>query len=639
MDEILRTIVGLWRRQLRFAAEEKARKFGNVAKNLWRFLGQSYRQLYIDTSDDPGWDAEFHMPHAESFCYKPRMNLSAKFVATMTPYVLARVSHRQVTPRRPPLPKPLAAYAQMRAKLDQEDEVRAWLLEWWLNYLPGLYGLAGEQESALPEALVKGRAVTWCEMFEGPHGDVPGHSQDSVDNLLIDGDTVKVKDAGWVARFRRRPVWQVADDFGLPASELRGQYQSRYEQARREGIASPTASSPGSENDSNDVCEYWEIWSRAGIGQHFFDSEERLKPAKEALDSLGSNIYLAVMDNLDYPLNLPKVALEEGTTAEIKSRLQWDIPFFLDKENPWPCSLLDFLPASESPWPRSPLEAALPLQVFIDHLWSFVMGKIRRNSRDLVITSKQLSQRIQKGLVNAVDMEILEYDGAAIELQRLLHVVQFPEMQKDIWRVIPMAERAFEEMTRMDPLLRGQVGSTQPRSASEMQIREQRVSAGPDDYADKVEAWNSVMASKEAMASRTYVGIETVAPVLGEELPADFDPKMPEMEKLGPISQLWLYLVFTNDPARAISEMAYSIEAGSGRRKNQQKATADMQSIGQLVTPLLTEYMRMTGNTSPVNAWMQMVGKTLDTDVSGFMLPPIPMLPPGQEEGPQTKNE
>jgi hypothetical protein len=154
------------------------------------------------------------------------------------------------------------------------------------------------------------------------------------------------------------------------------------------------------------------------------------------------------------------------------------------------------------------------------------------------------------------------------------------------------------------------------RSAKEAGIREAHVSSRPDDYADAVEDWMSAAGAKELQAARLMVGVQTVAPMFGEQLPPEDDPTA----VLGPMSQKWAEFIETDDPYQAASEFTCTVEAGSARRQNKQKQVVDVElTVQTLGQPLLG--LAMQGVPGPFNTLTEMMGEAQGIDVQGMMIP------------------
>ncbi|KKM81750.1 hypothetical protein LCGC14_1326610, partial [marine sediment metagenome] len=197
--EFLKSIAALWEAQIALCEEAKKRDFGDMADRLWGLRTKSYEELYLKKGEKgPRW--------------KARIAKSQEYVSVMTPHVYRRVPHRLATPGRPPVPEEITALMgdklKYREVVDAEDKLQAWLATWFLNYSSKEYDLDREALTALPEALVKGRALLWCEMVDAPAGLIPASQFVSVNDLLIDADTKQWKDAGFIMRRRERSVWR-----------------------------------------------------------------------------------------------------------------------------------------------------------------------------------------------------------------------------------------------------------------------------------------------------------------------------------------------------------------------------------------------------------------------------------------------
>lgn len=629
MAELVRAISDLWQQQAEVCEKKKKKQFGTMADLLQGFLGKSFTQLTISLADAGVLPADFmrdRKPH-----YRPRMNLAREFVSVMMPYVIARTPHRLAQPARPPLPDALSDLAEARGELDRNDAIRAYLGGWFLNWLPGLYGLVRESRTAAQEALVKGRGVVWHELTEGPYGLVPASFSDSVDNLLIDSDCQQYRDGAFIMRKRHRSAWRVAEEFeqyGITVDQIRAAGKSGMAEATR------SADTRGAiDKMQGDLVDYYEVYSCMGFGHQFFSADAALKNQKELLDGLGRHVRVAVLPGLNRPLNMDPAKLgATGGQAELRAATQWPIRFYEDPENPWPCSFLDFLPNSQNPWATSPLEGPLPLLVFIDHLYSFVMGRARTTCRDLILTSKALSQAVKDALASGLDQEVIETEELPDELAKMIHILKFEPVNEDLWRLIPLIERAFERQTGMDPLLYGS-GDRQMRSAEEASVREAHATSRPDDYADCVEEWQSAISRKEMQATRLQVGPEVVAPLFGEEGPDPNGP--PESDwPMGPLTTLWSELVRTDDPAQAASEVDVSVEAGSVRRPNKAKQVADAMQMANLVLPVAAQLLPV-GQPDMWNHMMGILGEATDAPWNRLVMEAIPLPPqPGGEGTP-----
>jgi hypothetical protein len=620
--QLLSSIVQLWIKQIRLAEKSKEKLFGKTAKRCWQFLGQDYNSLYVDQ------DGEESFPHGS---HRVRRNLTAEYLAVMLPHIHHKVPHRLVNPDVPAIPTDILGLPPgvmlPPNPAAQQSKLRAWMMQWLLNYTPKQYDLRGESRKVASEALVKGRGVMWHEMYEGYSGFIPGSFYDSVDGLLIDPDAEQWREAAYIVRKRRMSVWRLAEIWNRKPEEIKGKYRSNLETAADE-VLTEGSGLPNDDTslDRNDVVDVYYVYSRMGIGQKFQRASSDMRDGEAALANLGDFIFLVIVPGMEYPLNLPPEVIDE---AEINARLAWPMPFHQIYHNPWPCTPFDFYANERDPWARSPLEASLPLQSFLDHAYGYLMSRVRTTCRDLIVTSTSLQEAFSKALESGLDQEIIKVDGnIGTAIRQLFEVVQFPPINTDIWTIIQMVERAFEKSAGYDSLFAGGQGATQIRSSAEVQIRNEHLMNRPEDMAECMERFQSDVARAEGFMARMGVAPQTVAPLFGEQvIETVMGPQM------GVLTQAWGQLVNTQDPRIAASEMEYTIEAGSGRRKNKQKQQADVQMLMQTMFPTMVQ----TGNVDSANAMIDFMADAFDMDLTKMHLqpPPPPMMPPQGGPPPQ----
>jgi hypothetical protein len=647
--DVLSSIVDLWTAQVKRAQKVKYECFGKTAAKAWRFLGKSYKECYEDEEDYR------QLKHPD---HRTRRNLTAEYLRLMLPYIHHKVPNRLVVPSRPAIPEPLMGYYMALSGMQpnmmqpgmmppyaitrQQDEARAWLMTWFLNWTPTQFDLRGEGRKAATEALVKGRGVVWHEMFYTAYGPTPGSFYDSVDGLLVDPDCEHtLRDAAWIARRRRRSVWQVAEEFGIPAEQLRGMYKSHlqrsaedasgWEEFQHDEETQPDA--PMGTRGSGDVMEYWEVYTRGvGLGQKYPQASEELRTLGSATETLGDNLYLAIAPGARWPLNLhPGIMAVPDASSAITDSLRWPVPFFENRENPWPMTPLDFYPGTDCPWPSAPLEPAIPLQVFLDLGYGWLMGSMGTRMRQLICTSDSLEAAFREAIATGSDLEIVGMKGQVGQaIKDLFAVVELPAVKTDLYNVLTMVEHAFRMCMGTDSLLYGGGGDTQIRSSAEVQIRQGNLMNRPEDMAECAERWQSDIARAEGFMTRCMVSPQSVAPLFGEDRMGMDAMGQPAM---GPLTQMWAMLINAM-PDRAAMELAYTIEAGSGRRKNKQKQQADAQMLSQVLFQPLLGFAQATGMVQPVNALIDFLGEAFEADFTRMRFPAMPPQPAPGPTGP-----
>jgi len=642
----LKALVDCWTQQREESAKQKNVDFGDDARLLWGFMNKSYKELYIT-----GDYFRFATPDQQGPYYKPRIYKCREFVNVVLPFVHAKIPHRRVESRGPPLPAELSALAQMPVgtgaevpnelamlqglvfnhnQLNLREQITAWLLQWYLNYIPAEYGAKREQRICIQEALVKGRGICWHEVIpDAPAGRMPASHFDTVDGLFCDPEAKQWRDQGFIIRERYWPSWRLADVFArdeyLDAEKIRAAAESDSSVTRSGTENQPTA------QRERDSCRWFQVFSRIGMGERLHTAGEILRDddrvRTDAVGALEPNIYLAILPGLDFPLNVSPKLWEEGTPDELANALRWPIAFYADKANPFPCTPLDIYPNAENPWATSPLQAGMALQIFLDHLYSFLMSRIRVTSRDIIITAKSLEEALRKAIEKGLDQTIVPVDSEMVpELEKLIHILSFPPVQADLWKILAQTERAFEQATGMDPLLYGGESGRQMRSAREAGIREAHVTNRPNDYADAVEEWNSQVAKAEGQMARLYIRAQDVAQLFSEPVPMG-------PEEYGPASRLWEDLVNVETPEEAVADLHYTVEAGSGRRKNRQNQLENIQELMAAFAPILQVFAQ-GGQVGP---WNNLVDILESEDLYGLplgklKLPEMAMMPSEEEE-------
>ncbi len=558
----------------------------------------------------------------------------------------------------------MMTYQQELQGNQARDEAVAELIQWILNFTPNEFDLKGESRKAIDEALIKGRGVVIHEMYKPPGSNVflPRTSWVSVDDLLIDPDARTVRDATWIAIRCQEPRWQVERDRGLEDGELQhvanaestvrasavdtGKYGSYY---RRKG-------------DSHDLVTYYKIWSKAGMGHHLTQGSGRyagseVEPLQDMLAAFGDYCYLEVCEGVDYPLNLPNAlmdadATEPGVMEEVQKRVSWPVPFYRD--GGWPVTELDFHVIPGSPWPQAHMKPALGELRFLNWAMSFLAGRIRITSRVFVALADHLDEDIRDDIENGGDLTILKLKmNINKSINEVVQFLQHPEANQDIWKIIEAVMVLFDKRVGLTDLVYGLSGK-QMRSAQEAQVKEERTSVRPDDMAETVESWQTMIARKEGQMLRLFCGPESVSPAFGEMIqqPQPEPPPMPGMPpppppppQLGVMSKMWQQFVYLpveggdQNVERVFREFEYRIESGSVRKPNVERDQANMdQAMQVLFQPLLGVY-QTTGDPTQINAFITDWAKTRQLDAASYLFQPFQPAPPMPAEGQPQQQE
>ncbi len=630
-DNPLRAIVGAWLEKIKKGCQFKEKQFGADARTCMQFFNSgNYEFLYkpdfsrrIGFGYSDGGDGAINFP--EPSC-QMTMNKVAEGVQIFGPVLYWKNPYRMVSPRKmPELPYGMLAaevqdpnQAQMfqqyeqalqkiSAKSNAEDIARASLLEWVLNWTPREFGLKREQRFAVDESMITGMSCLWTESYQpkGFPSPMVRTFQDSQANLILDPDPDRRADCMWIARKCVHPIWEVEREYGLEHGLIKADSESFNQQANMS--ADPDGDWKRKRGETNDLCTYWKIWSKMGVGARIKGVPEDYRAV---LEDFGDYAYLVVKEGCPFPLNLPpKIINDPMGKDESFKRLEWPTPYWLGDE--WPVEIISLHDAPNQIYPMAHFKPVLGQLIFLNWVMSFVASKIRTTSRDFIAAKKSIGDEMIKKILHGPDFTFLPIDatGGGGNINELISFLQHPQMNMDIWKVVDWMMDSFEKGSGLTELQYG-VTTSQMRSAQEANIKSSAMNVRPDDMADRVEDSAARIAKREAMALRWHV--------------KDVTPYM------GPAANVyWQKLVAGTDPLKVFHGLEYTIEAGSTRKPNKEKDVANVNQAIQTFLPGIDAKAAATGDFGRHNEMIQLWGKASDMDVEGLMEPPPPPPPPG----------
>jgi hypothetical protein len=97
---------------------------------------------------------------------------------------------------------------------------------------------------------------------------------------------------------------------------------------------------------------------------------------------------------------------------------------------------------------------------------------------------------------------------------------------------------------------------------------------------------------------------------------------------MGPIgAQLWAKFVMGTDLYEVVHQLDYRIEAGSTRKPNKERDSANMNQAMQTLFNSLMGHAQQTGDFGPVNKLITDWAKSVDLDPTGYTMNPAPPPP------------
>ncbi len=493
--------------------------------------------------------------------------------------------------------------------------LRAELARVYLNFTPRALDLKGESRPGITECLIKGLGILWVEIFGyGPARKLAGLSHVSCDDLLVDPDAKTLRQAQWIARRRRRPVYEVESEFGREPGSLKGVAESINQTADLNALPADARIAERVTGETSDIIVYYEIWSRMGMGSHLKNPiTEALAdedPEASLLDQLGDFVFLAVSPaHPESPLNINPEWFEgellppEEILQRLAEAVSWPVPFHEHPIHPWPFAPLTFHQVPNQVWPQAHVAPVLSYQKAINWIDSFLMGRIKITSRSFMVVPQGLDDDVKEAILGDEDLTMLEIGSKIPQtMQQICSFLNHPEVNKDVWAIRASFQKAFEDGTGVTELNTGGEPRTQIRSAEEANFRRDILNVRPDDMANLCEDWWALAAELEMAAAAHLLGPEDVAPIFNEEFnQAVPGPNGQTYPQIGPLTQQWMDLIHGMSAWELLSCLDFSIEEGSGRKPNLDKQLADVDQAMSTFMPMLTSAYQQNGDPGVIN--------------------------------------
>src|SRR6185436_4007491 len=334
------------------------------------------------------------------------------------------------------------ALQQITAKTNAEDIARASLIEWVLNWTPREFGLKREYRLAVDESMITGMSCLWTESYQPKGFPAPmvGSFQDTQANIVFDPDPDRRKFCMWIARMCVHPIWEVERDYKLEPGTIKADAESFNQQANM--AADPDGDYRRKRGETNDLCTYWKVFSKMGVGARIKGVPEDYRTV---LEDFGDYAYWVLKEGTPFPLNLPpKVINDPAGREEAFKRLEWPTPYWLGDE--WPCEIVCLHDAPNQIYPVSHFKPVLGQLIFLNWMMSFVASKIRATSRDFLCVKKSLGPEITNRILSGQDLTLLQLDATHPgTIQEIVQFLQHPTMNMDVWKVVEWMMDSFEK--------------------------------------------------------------------------------------------------------------------------------------------------------------------------------------------------
>jgi hypothetical protein len=629
-----------WLSLIREAKKIKHELFGQYADESAKFYDSVHNFMWESeySSGKGGFLAEDTFGSTGFPYFRICVNRVFEAVALFGPALYHRNPNIMVQPKSPPTMTPAdlgmdeqdpaqaemvqAVMGQQQMKKAQEEAIGK-LCQHYLNWLQLENDKKVQARRAVNDAIIKGLGLLWTELVKpsGSSISYPRSVYMSCDDLVKDPDARYQEDVQWIARKCVHPVNLVEEKYGMKPGSLRGSIQSVKNSTGRR--AKNDKASGKKDSKSFDLIEYWEIYSKNGAGQFLKDYPKKDKNVTFDLSVLGKYCYLAVCDDLPFPLNIPHELLEaheeapsEETAEALKSSAQWPIPFWEDEgcNNGWPVSELGFYESPDHIWPIPLIKPAIGEIRFVNWVMSFLADKAAASCTTYLGIAKQaaddLREQVQGKRGPFTTLEITQLTGKP--LAEIISFLEAPQFDEKVWTMVAEVMELIDKRTGLTELVYGLSGR-QMRSAEEARIKNESTTIRPDEMASKTEDFLSNVAMKEMEAAIWALKPQDWLPVLGEAGTSVFVKNVfGEGEKVN-----------EDFYEHVVRNFTFRVEAGSARKPNKDGKVEQLTALANYYLPTAQAFA-LGGRIEPFNAFMADMCDALDLDPEKYQLPAPP---------------
>lgn len=640
-SDFLRPLVDVWKKRIESAKAAKL-PFQRTAAQCLAFFDAEAGFMFSDEHQKQFFGGKLPRPK-----FRVTVALPYEYVSIYGPHLFWDYASRKVISQKTFRVRqemfgdendPSAVRAFMDAQeAERKDDIATGIsnemLESYLNFSQREQpsGVVSHANMAITEALVKGAGLMFTQAYSFP-GSTDTFTRNvygTVDDLYIDPDCrcPFLSTAGYVVYRHVQPVWEVERKFNLPAYSLDGKGTHR----SVESVSMDSANGGPVKTETFDLIEWYEIWSRVGIGPRSKSmSHKMVSQFDEVVGDIG---YLCISPNVDFPLNAPAEKFFSGsagdgmaTNEEVADLFEWrcmgygkQFPSWMDSR--WPFAMLAFQRRTNSPWPIPPLANGLGELIAINILTSVHLDMVWANRKQIIAYLRSMTNAVKEAIEGDDLFSTVEINDASMSsIDKAVQFLNRPQSaaKSDVLEAIAKLKSDFYQRVGLNDLMYGN-SDTQIRVAADIRERTASSNIRPEKMSGDVAAWATEWSQLEMFCAILHVDGASIRHLVGE---------------FG--ASVWDSLVRATPPDRVMREMKASVEASEIRRPNKERDTANVQSLQQYITPLLQQYAMSTGDSGPLNSFIAMVGEAMempiDIQLGNWAPPSDPAAAQAQQE-------
>lgn len=593
---LLGPIVSQWFARIE-AAKRGKHRFDTIAKLTRQFFGSSAKAMW-----EEDFRKEFY-PGLSQPQFQVNLNKAFELVAVIGPNLFWKNPERKVHSYKTPDQVSIAQLLgindekvlqsiQQQQQMDEmaktiRNSLASMVLEFTQNEQPGT--LKKQCEEAINELLLTGLGLMWTESYRHPAtGEMlTKNMYGSVDDLQIDPDCKMSdwSDAKWISRCHYEPVWVVERKFGYPPGYLtgRGTRVSAEHTATRENL--------DSRDKYCDMIEWEEIWSKGGIGARVGGVDAQ---KSQYLDQLvGDNVYLCISKNVPHPLNMPPALMSLGTPQDVIESVRWRTANFgviheVHKDGRWPVSPLKSYSVAGSPWPLAPMASGLGYLICMNVIMVAKLAQAWESRRDIYGVASDMRDSLMAALKSDESPAIVPIShSVGRPINELIDKLERGASQDDLLSWMEYLGSEFAKATGLMDIHYG-LTETQSRVSSDIDAKNRAASVRPEKMRADIVDWVIHFSTSELWLICTYME--------GQQL----------QSLLGPFgAKAWDTLVRSLPFEEMMREMTCYIEAKDIQRPDNARDLDGLNAISQMFMQYATSYGQQTGDTEPVNAFLE----------------------------------
>lgn len=354
---------------------------------------------------------------------------------------------------------------------------------------------------AVDQACIYGRGVLWPVL--NPTKNMVMLVWEDIKNVGIDPQARILEEARYFIRRRLKPRFDLYKRFPEKKREIR-----KLKRCSDNKVSGP----------ASDLVEHYELYIIPSLSVYNSVLKDLAAsavedPEEETLD--GSEPQALV----NIPDSPTKYIFADGCLLGVEP---WEFPTF--KDDLPPCAFIDTTtPAPGTLWPRSPLLPGLGHLKALNWIYTLYLSKMKTTVRTPLVAVEYNGQGIPDDqlvrLIHGPDLDVIKVkiNGEPLPLTSLLQTMNFQTGVEELERFVRIVGVEFERSTGLYEVLHTGQTVTQPRSAAEIQSRDDKTLSRVNEMSSKVQEGMTLGIRLVLLGARYLQGPEDLGRIFGPD--------------------------------------------------------------------------------------------------------------------------